>query len=130
MEIHVISERTRERELWTSLLSNAALLDLCVIGSDTKLLRAEQLSESELLIFISDVFNENLQNIIKQCLEQDIPVLCVTDEIQEDVYSELIHNGVKGLLNSKKASLDIIKTAMRVVIGGGTYLERPLTKNI
>ncbi len=126
MEIHVVSEKCAERELWASLLSNTAFLDLKVIGNDTTTIKFDELTASELIIFISNSFNEHLQNVIKQCIVNEIPVLCVTDEIEEETYTALIHKGVRGLLNGKKASLDIIKTAIRVVTEGGTYVERPL----
>lgn len=126
MEIHVVSEKDIERELWASLLSNTAFLDLKVIGNDAATLEFKELSSSELIIFISDSFNDHLKYVIEQCIDSEIPILCVTDKIEEHEYTELIHRGVKGILNGKKSSLAILKTAIRVVSEGGTYLERPI----
>lgn len=126
MAIYVVSDDQDVRESWTSLLTNINLFSMRVVGSDPKTLRTEDMAHNDLIVFIGDQFNGTTRTIVSQCLRQQLAVFCITEAMEEIVYTELVQNGMKGILNSKKASLDLIKTAMRIVIEGGFYLERPV----
>ena len=81
--------------------------------------------EQDIVFCLTVELDEKVLSIIKQSISSCVPVLCITENISEETYEKLVQIGVKGVLNSNRASLDTIKTAIRIVKDGGIYIESP-----
>jgi len=125
MIIWVVGENYEKRELWGNLLANSLPSSKVITCSNAKRFLNREFTEHDIVFCLTAEFDESVRAIIDQSITSGVPILCVAEDISEITYEKLVQIGIKGVLNSNVASLDTVKAALRIVKGGGIYIESP-----
>ncbi|MEK5071750.1 helix-turn-helix transcriptional regulator [Sporosarcina sp. FSL K6-1508] len=129
MNIWVVGEPYEKRVLWGSLLANSLPSSNVITSFTSDVFLKKTLTDNDIVICLTAHFDEAVHSIINYSISAEIPVLCVVEDINNVTYEKLIQTGIKGILKSNTASLDTIKSAMRILKGGGMYIDAPFKNN-
>lgn len=125
MELCVIGDETKKTKLWGSLLSNS-FPDYQVTQLRTDNLLDYEITKMDIAVFLMSKFNEVVQSVIEMFNALNVPILCIVEKPDfAKIHDKLFLLGVKGILNANAASMNNIRTAIRLVINGGVYIESP-----
>lgn len=117
-----INKNEEKNLVWETLLP-VILPNSVVVTNIYKELSNEnnKLSYDFVVCLLSEL-DRHLEQVIKSTIYNNIPLLCIIDNINQQEYDFLMNLNTKGII-SVNASLDAFQTAVSVVKNGGSYIE-------
>lgn len=128
MNILICGETQELRAQWGNFFSNSlptSNILICPQEIDSHKLH-QVLVTCDIVICLTGHFDDVFLQTAQRANDLHVPILCVANDINEIAFEKLIQAGIKGILNSDMASLDSIKTAIRILQDGGIYIDSPV----
>jgi len=134
MTVWITGDHSGKVKQWRELLSNAMPSTRIHTCSETNshftgIDDTYTLERNDIVICLTSRLDTSTKETIELALASFIPVLCIVENIKEELYKTLIHIGVKGIVDGNKTSLHTLKNAMRVITEGGIYIESSIDIN-
>ena len=127
MKICIIGEIQEEVILWNDLISNTFPNDQTIAASSLKKTDVERI---DFIIYLLADIDDEFMSTVNAVRSYKTPILCVvsSDDLNnmKSTRKHLSMVGVQGILDSRKTSMENLKTAIKLVCNGGVYIAPTL----
>lgn len=127
MKFCIIGEKEGEVILWNDLITNTFPNDQTIAATS---LQEANIEEIDFIMYLLSDIDDEFLLTVNTVRAYQVPILCVvsSDDLNnmENIHKQLSMIGVQGILDSRKTSMENLKTAIKLVCNGGVYIAPTL----